>query len=346
MKKVVVIGGGTGTYTVLTGLKNYNLDISAVVSMMDSGGSTGRLRDQLGVLPPGDLRQCLVALSEAPDLWRKLFLYRFESGDLLGHNFGNIFITALEKIAKDYDEVLEHASFILGTKGKVLPVTLDKAHLCVEYEDGEIVKGEGLIDKAQKTNSRIRKAYLDPGAQLALPAKKALEEADFIIFGPGDLYTSVIPNIITKGFGDTLLKSEAKLIYIVNLVTKKGQTTDYKASDHVLDIERYLGKKINFILINDSQIPKFATEYYEKDDEKVVENDLEKLELQGRFQIRGDFLSDFKFEKSPVDKSVRSLLRHDPHKLAASLISIMTESSSFKNKVRDALSDIKSYIVD
>ena len=137
MKKITVIGGGTGTFVVLSGLKNFQLDLSVVVSMMDSGGSTGRLRDQLGILPPGDLRQCLVALSDAPILWRKLFLYRFEKGDLKGHNFGNIFLAALEKVSRSYDEAIETVAYVLKTKGKVIPVTLNKLHLVAEYENGK-----------------------------------------------------------------------------------------------------------------------------------------------------------------------------------------------------------------
>ena len=142
MKKVTVIGGGTGTFVVLSGVKQYAVDLGVIVTMMDSGGSTGRLRDQLGVLPPGDLRQCLVALSEAPLLWRRLFLYRFESGDFAGHNFGNLFLSALEKVCSSYDEVINTASFVLKTKGKVIPVTFDNTNLCVQYRSGKIIKGE------------------------------------------------------------------------------------------------------------------------------------------------------------------------------------------------------------
>ena len=160
MKKITVIGGGTGSYVVLTALKTLPLDLAAIVTMMDSGGSTGRLRDQLGVLPPGDLRQCLVALSEAPELWRKLFLYRFENGDLKGHNFGNLFLSALEKVSEDYNTVLDTVSYVLKTKGKVIPVTFDKTHLCVQYESGTIIKGEGNIDENNPEMSRIVRASL------------------------------------------------------------------------------------------------------------------------------------------------------------------------------------------
>src|SRR3989344_4575711 len=209
MKKVVVIGGGTGTYVVLSGLKKYDLELSAIVSMMDSGGSTGRLRDQLGVLPPGDLRQCLVSLSDASDLWRRLFLYRFKSGDLKGHNFGNIFLTALEKTTSDYNEVVNTASYILKTRGKVIPVTFDKTHLCVTYMDGETIKSEELIDNATHKQSVINKAFLTPPAKANQQAIIAILNADFIVIGPGDLYTSLIPNFVVDGIKKSLQKSSA-----------------------------------------------------------------------------------------------------------------------------------------
>ena len=165
MKKITVIGGGTGTFVVLSGLKSYNVNLSSIVTMTDSGGSTGRLRDQLGVLPPGDLRQSLVALSEASQLWRQLFLYRFENGDLKGHNFGNIFLSALEKVSENYDQVIDTASYVLQTKGTVIPVTFTKADLCVEYENGKIIREEGNIDEDNHESSRIKRAFLEPDAE-------------------------------------------------------------------------------------------------------------------------------------------------------------------------------------
>jgi len=202
MKKITVIGGGTGTFVVLSGLKDYELDLSVVVSMMDSGGSTGKLRDQLGVLPPGDLRQCLVALSDAPILWRKLFLYRFETGDFKGHNFGNLFLAALEKVSTSYDEAIQSASYVLKTKGKVFPVTHDKLHLAAEYENGKIVTGEGLIDENHAESSRIKRAYLTPSGTANVKAVEAIENSDYIIVGPGDLYTSIIPVLLVEGIGE------------------------------------------------------------------------------------------------------------------------------------------------
>ena len=353
MKNVVVIGGGAGAFVVLSGIKDLSINISAIVTMMDSGGSTGRLRDQYDVLPPGDIRQCLVALSKAPDLWTKLFLYRFESGDLRGHNFGNIFLTALEKITKNYSDVADTAAFILQTKGKVIPVTFDKVHLCVEYDDGEIIETEKLIDTAFHKKTRIKKAYLKPRAkpnqnginailinsfgenievQLAKNGKEALEiientnfdliitdinlgigkngievmkeirntdkgktipviaimNADYIIIGPGDLYTSLIPNFVVDDMKQALSKSRATIINIMNLMTKRGQTPKYTATDHITDIERYIGRKINTILINNTPMSQEIISYYKRRQEIPVVDDL----TNGRSIIRQDLLDE------------------------------------------------------
>lgn len=323
MKKVTAIGGGTGTFVVLSGLKKYPLDLGVVVSMMDSGGSTGRLRDQLGVLPPGDLRQCLVALSEAPMLWRKLFLYRFDTGDLAGHNFGNIFISALEKITSSYEEVVKAASYILKTKGVVIPVTFERTNLCVKYANGKIVKGEGKIDKNFKEKSRVVEAFLEPKVSPNPQAIKQLLSSDYIIFGPGDLYTSIIPVLLVAGIKEAIKKSKAKLIFILNLMTKSGQTTNYKASDHLNDITFYLGRSPEIMVINSGKIPKEIVSWYQSWGEQVVINDLTDLNYQGRI-ILADVVDRKKIEKSKgdilVDPLVRSILRHDPKKIAKILI--------------------------
>lgn len=319
MKKVVVIGGGTGTFIVLSGLKKYPVDLSVIVSMMDSGGSTGRLRDQLGVLPPGDLRQCLVALSEASDLWRKLFLYRFEVGDLKGHNFGNIFLSALEKIAKNYQEVVNFASLILKTKGEVIPVTFDKTHLCVEYEDGEIIETEGRIDTTTKDKPRIKRAFLKPLARANLLAIKKIMEADYLILGPGDLYTSLIPNLIVKGIPEAVKKTQAKIIYIVNLMTKKGQTTNYSASQHVFDIEKYLMRRVDLIIINNGLIPKTIVHYYQDSGESVVKDDLK----NDPRVIRQDLVDRLVYNKNKADILTRSILRHNSKKISRLIWQLM-----------------------
>lgn len=321
MQNVVVIGGGTGTFVVLSGLKQYPIHISAVVTIMDSGGSTGRLRDQYGVVPPGDLRQCLVALSDAPDLWRRLFLYRFEKGDFKGHNFGNILLTALEQIAPSYQEVIDTAEYILQTKGDVIPVTFDKVHLCAKYEDGDILETEDLIDTAFHKKSRIKEVYLKPRAKANELALKAISQANYIILGPGDVYTSLIPNLVVDGIKKQLAQSKAKIIYIVNLMTKQGQTSDFTALDHIEVLESYLGRKVDIVIINSSKISKDARGYYEEFGEKIVEDNVE-----GRKDIkavRADVISKTSFKKSDADEVARSLQRHDPQKLALVLSDII-----------------------
>lgn len=321
-KKVTVIGGGTGTFVVLSGLKKYPIDLAAIVTMMDSGGSTGRLRDQLGVLPPGDLRQCLVALSEASDLWRRLFLYRFESGDLKGHNFGNIFISALEKVTTDYNEVLETASYVLQTKGKVIPVTFQKTHLCVEYESGSVVKGEGNIDENKDEQSRIKTAYLDPEGAPCEEAINRLLESDVIIVGPGDLYTSIIPVLLVRGISETIKQSKAKIIYVMNLMTKSGQTTNYTASDHVRDLTQYLGRVPDVVVTNNGEVQSEIQEWYEKYGEHLVKNDLAGSNFQGTI-IEEDIVDRHKFSTGKADALNRSVLRHDSEKLTVTLFDLI-----------------------
>ncbi|NCO88528.1 hypothetical protein COY13_02950 [Candidatus Roizmanbacteria bacterium CG_4_10_14_0_2_um_filter_36_35] len=314
MKKITVVGGGTGTFVVLSGLKKYPLDLSVVVSMMDSGGSTGRLRDQLGVLPPGDLRQCLVALSEAPILWRKLFLYRFENGDFKGHNFGNLFLATLEKVSNSYDEAIETASYVLKTKGKVIPVTLDKVNLAVEYENGKIVTGEGFIDENHTESSRIKRAYLTPRGAANAKAIEAIKNSNFIIIGPGDLYTSIIPVLLVEGISKAIMDSKTKIIYILNLMTKSGQTTNYKASDHRRDLKKYLGRDPDYILVNNASLSSDILESYKKYNEREVNNDLN--EKNGYKMIKNDLVDNKKVEPISADILYRSILRHDSQKVA------------------------------
>lgn len=315
MKKITVIGGGTGTYIVLSGLKSYPVSLSAIVSMMDSGGSTGRLRDQLGVLPPGDLRQSLVALSEASLLWRELFLYRFESGDLAGHNFGNIFLSALEKVSKNYQQVIQTASYILKTKGKVIPVTFEKTHLVAKYKSGNVLKGEGKIDTNVQERTRIEQVLLEPTVKANPEAEKAILGSDWLVIGPGDLYTSIIPILLVKNIKQAIDKTKAKIIYILNLMTKSGQTNNYSAYDHLDDLEQYLGKKPQIVLVNNGRISKNIIEWYNKHKERSVKNDLSKTNFPGKV-ISSNLINSAVFEKNQADRLARSVLRHDPKKLA------------------------------
>lgn len=315
MKKITVIGGGTGTFVVLSGLKKKEHDLGVIVTMMDSGGSTGRLRDQLGVLPPGDLRQCLVALSDAPELWRKLFLYRFENGDLKGHNFGNIFLSALEKVSANYTEVLETAEYVLKTKGDVLPVTYEKTNLCVQYEGGQIVEGEGNIDENNTESSRIVNAYVEPSVEANPAALKRLAESDYIVVGPGDLYTSIIPVLLIKGVKETIKTTKAKIVYNMNLMTKMGQTSNYTALDHIKDLTEYLGREPDIIIMNNGEIDQSIKEWYNKHNEHQVVNNLDKNNFKGEI-ISEDLIDRKQFVKNTSDQLTRSILRHDSDTLA------------------------------
>ncbi|HSX39663.1 MAG TPA: gluconeogenesis factor YvcK family protein [Candidatus Saccharimonadales bacterium] len=319
--KVVVIGGGTGTFVVLSGLKNYPVDLTAIVTMMDSGGSTGRLRDQLGVLPPGDLRQALVALSSSDKIWRDLFSYRFDAGDLDGHNFGNIFLSALEKASGSIVTGIDLAEKILETRGNVVPVTLDKVHRCVRLKNKKIIEGETFIDEVHVKRSPIEHCYLKPQALPNPEALRAIEEADFIIIGPGDLYTSIIPNLLVTGIAATLKLSKGKKIYVSNLMTKFGQTDGYKVSNHLAKIDQYIGKKvIDYVFINSAQPDRQILKWYESaGDVVVVKDDMHKSSTR---IVRGDFLNNTKYEQSLSDRLKRSLIRHDSEKLAKALVDI------------------------
>jgi len=326
MKKVTVIGGGTGSFVVLSALKQYQLDLAVIVSMTDSGGSTGRLRDQLGVLPPGDLRQALVALSEAPDLWRKLFSYRFNSGDLQGHNFGNIFLSALEKVTDNYDEVVKTAAYVLQIRGKVIPVTFKKTNLCVKYVNNKVVKGEGNIDVNYTEKSRVSYAFLEPEVTANNAALLRIRESDYLVIGPGDLYSSIISVLLPQGVHDAIFESHAKIIYNMNLMTKQGQTTQYKALDHLIDLTQYLGRAPDIVVVNNGTIPKDQLAWYKLEGEQPVFNDLYSSEFGGTI-VEEDVVDKKVFTKEDADKfvdpKVRSILRHDSDKLAQILKKII-----------------------
>ncbi len=322
--RIVVIGGGTGSFTALTGLKKYPVNLTAVVTMMDSGGSSGRLRDELGVLPPGDIRQCLVALSHSSTLMRDLFTYRFEDGNLKGHTFGNIFLSTLEKTTGSIEKAISEIGKILKIEGTVAPVTFSKTDLCVELIDGKIIEGETHIDDAdgKKKRSRIKKAFLKPKVISNPTAINAITHADLILIGPGDLYTSIIPNLLVGGVTNALKKSKAKKVYALNLMTKYGQTTHYSASDHVQDLEKYIGKNmLDFVLVNNKMPNKKTLEWYEKFAEEPVLNNLEKINT---FKIiSNNLIKDVILKKNIADQQRRSIIRHDPDKLAKAVIDLL-----------------------
>ena len=325
-KKIVCLGGGTGTSVVLSGLKKYPVELCAIVSMADSGGSNKIIRDEFGLLPTSDIRQCFVALAEnRNDLehsLRELFIYRFSKGKgLKGMTFGNLFMLALTDIFRSQIEAIKKTSQILRIKGKVLPATLTNSNLVAVYENGKKIIGENLIDEPRHNGKlKIEKIYLTPPPKAYQESVDAILKADLIVIGPGDLYTSVVVNLAISGITKALRKTQAKIVYILNLMTKYGQTYGFTAKDHIDVIERYLGKGyLDFVLVNSKPLPPKALKKYEKENEFPVFDNLKDSYFK---VIRGDFLSQKETKKIPGDILRRSLIRHDSDKLAKVLVSL------------------------
>lgn len=325
-QKIVVIGGGTGSFTLLSALKTRTSDLTAIVNMVDDGGSTGVLRDELGVLPPGDVRQCLVALSRSPKL-RELFNYRFEEGTFEGHAFGNVFLSALEKVTGNFTEAVETASEILNVRGKVYPATLDDVRLKMEWPDTSItLHGERVIDaKSFEKDPRSATLSLVPEATANPHAVQAILNADMVVVAPGDLYTSLGPLLIIKEIGEALQKTSAKVVYVANLVTKQGQTDKFKISDHANEIERFAGGQIlDFVLYN-QQVPSddLANRYRETENALVVEADTDVMDKAHYRAVGGDFLGGVaNAHGSDVLPVTRSLIRHDTDAVAGAIIDL------------------------
>lgn len=321
-KKIVVIGGGTGTYTVLSGLKKYPVELSAIVTMADDGGSTGVLRHELGVLPPGDIRQCLVALSEAPETLRDLFLYRFEHGALAGHNFGNLFLSAMEKVTGHFEDAVVAAGKVLNIKGRVIPVSTEPMTLIAEYENGDVLCGEHNIDVSGR--GKIKRLSLENEARASFAAINAVMGADLVVLSPGDLFTSLIPNLLAWGMVEALHRTKARVAYVVNLMTKQGETHGFGAHDFVTEVEKYLGPNIiDFVFVNAGVPSREMIELYQTEEGHIVNPDYERFTDKLYKVIHRDFLSQIVFEKNPTDKLKRSLLRHDSEKLAEAFLDII-----------------------
>lgn len=320
--RVVVIGGGTGSFVLLSGLKRYTQHITALVNMSDDGGSTGQLRDELGVLPPGDARQCLVALSDSEKV-RDLFNYRFEEGSLKGHAFGNLFLTALEKMTGNFAEAVELASEVLSVTGTVLPVTLSNVTLCMRTADGTVTKGEHKIELANFDSSRPE-LWLEPDPKLNPAAIVALEQADMIVIAPGDIYNSLGPALIVPGLGEALCRSKAKKVYVCNLVTKPGQSDGFKAHDFADEIERFIGQPcLDWVLYNDKPPSEELLEKYAHEGEYAVEVDTKAFE-DAHYRSKGSALisNGITSEPSAADAiaHMRSYIRHDPDRIARELM--------------------------
>lgn len=324
MKNIVTIGGGTGSYTILSGLKHLSdVSLTALVSMADDGGSTGVLRDELGVLPPGDVRQCLVALSEHSDVVRKLMGYRFSEGMLAGHSFGNIFLAALEKVTGDFVEGVEVASEILKVKGKVIPITKSKAELSICLTDDSCIQGENTINHADLQTLGITSIEYVGDVTLNPHAYDSLQAADCIILGPGNYYCSVVPNLIVEGFREAIQKTKAKVIFPVNLTNKHGHTLGWKVSDYVKDIEKYLGRPVDVILINNESPTEEQVIHYkmEEGDGVLTIDDMGDDKRVTRAELL--YHTVLSYPESDVLKNTRSFIRHDRYKFSEAIAKLL-----------------------
>ncbi len=306
VQKIVVIGGGTGSYTVLRGLKYGDHEVTAIVSMMDSGGSTGILHDEYGVLPPGDVRRCMVALSASPLLVRKAFQYRFTKIDgLKGHTLGNLIITAFKELLGDDLQAIDATCQLLNIKGTVLPVTAEQTNLCAELEDGQVIRGEKNIDMPKHDPMlRIQRVFLQPSVRAYAKALAAIRAADKIVIGPGDLYTSIIPNLLVDGIADAIRDAPAKKVYICNLTTKYGETNSFRAADFVREITKYLGGSgLDVVIVNKQALPREWAEKYRAENAEQVAYTHEELAAFGAHVIEADLLD------------IQAIVRHNSFKL-------------------------------
>lgn len=328
MKNVVVIGGGTGTYTVLSGLKEKKYNLTALLTMVDDGGSNRVLRDEFGLLPTSGVRLAMVALSSKPSLLRELFMYRYSKGTgLAGMTFGNLFLAAVTDIVGSQEKAIEQTCEILSVKGKVLPISYEDVRLVAHYENGLEVVGEHHIDEPTHDGKlHIERLDTRPEATISDHAKQAIMEADAILLGPGDLYTNTIANLVIKGVPEALEKSKAKIVFVGNLMTKYGETYGYKASDYLKDLGKYMKvDRLDAILLNsDTKYPEEALKVYEEEHSIPVEDDLNKENTPKKTKVyREKILSKEVIKPQKGDVLKRSIIRHDPEKLAEAISKII-----------------------
>ena len=306
--KVVVIGGGTGLSTMLRGLKQYTSHITAIVTVGDDGGGSGKLREDLGMLPPGDIRNCILALADTEPLMEDLLKYRFTEGSLKGQCFGNLFLAAMAGISENFEDAVQKMSSVLAVKGKVLPVTLDDMKLVAELENGEIIEGESKIpSEVIVRKTRIKKLAIKPiDAKPLEEAIKAINNADVIIMGPGSLYTSIIPNLLVKGIPEAICKSPAKKVYISNVMTQPGETDGFKVSNHLKVLMDYgVAGNIDYVIANNGIIPPDIKEKYARENAELVVLDYENISNLNVNVIEADLI-----------KITKRYVKHNAEKLA------------------------------
>ncbi len=325
--KIAILGGGNGLSTLLKGIKEYTSNITAIVTVADSGGSTGRLRKEFDIQAPGDIRNCMVALADAPELMGDLFQYRFKKdSDLMGHNFGNLFITAMTQVTGDFEKAVEESSKILAIRGKVLPSTLDKVSLVAEYEDGSSIEGEAEIPNRHLT---IKRVYLKPisdssaskKVKAAQEALKAIKEADLIIIGPGSLYTSILPNLVIKEITEKIVNSNALKIYICNVMTQYGETDGYSASEHLKKLIKHTHPKIiDYFVVNTGIPPPELLTKYQEENSFPTHPDIEVIKELGYKIAESSLISNTDF------------VRHDCQKLANIIMNIFRKEIGANHK--------------
>jgi len=316
--KIVTVGGGHGLSHLLMGLKEYTANITAIVTVADSGGSSGRLREEFNIVAPGDIQNCLVALADAPALMGELFQFRFsKDSQLQGHNFGNLFLTAMVQLTGDFEKAVKESSKVLAIRGRVIPSTVSNVHLVAEYEDGSITKGEADIPT---TKSKIKRVFLNPeNPPATAEALEVIEEADVIILGPGSLYTSIIPNLVINDITKALAKSSAYKIYVCNVMTQQGETDHFRASDHIQALIEHSHKDIiSACLLNDAEVPIDAQGRYKSEESFPVQPDIENIRAMGYDAVATDLLE------------VTNYVRHDSTKLTKALIKLIEQNRVIK----------------
>ncbi len=316
--KVVAIGGGHGLSNLLLGLKGYTSNLTAIVTVADSGGSSGRLREEFNIVAPGDIRNCLVALADAPALMGNLFQFRFsKDSQLQGHNLGNLFLTAMVQLMDgDFEKAVKECSKVLAIRGKVVPATVSNIHLVAEYMDGSRTQGEARIPKS---GAKIKRLTLTDNANPTEDALEAIRQAEIIVLGPGSLYTSVIPNLIIKGMAEAIAGSRAYKLYVCNVMTQRGETEGYSAADHIQAIlDHANGGVMNACIVNNAVVPKNALSRYEAEDSYPVKPDTEKIHDMGYEVVATDLLT------------VNDYVRHDSRKLTKALINLIEKHRVIK----------------
>jgi len=309
--KIVVMGGGTGLSTLLHGLKQYTTNITAIVTVADDGGSSGRLRQEFDMLPPGDIRNCLVALADTEPLMQRLFQYRFAEDSILkGHNFGNLFITAMTKITGDFERAVQASSKVLAIRGRVVPSTNAKVRLVAQHDDGSVTLGETKISNASVP---IQRVYLEPtGCQPTTEALEAIRDANAIVFGPGSLYTSVIPNLLMDRMVEAIVESKAVKVYVCNVMTQSRETHSFKASDHVRALVTHTNPGLlQLVLVNTKAVPGHLLERYRQEEAFPVEADTDRIRELGYQVVADDLIS------------TENYVRHDPDKVARLIVQLI-----------------------